>query len=116
MKINTVCENRIFVRAYRKGAKRPGKYTVVYALKSHPSSPLKLGLTVTKGRGGAVVRSRIRRVLRSAFYDAVRRNDVSSGWNIIVVARDACISAKSTDISPELESSLLSLGVLSKKT
>ena len=114
MKINPVCENRIFQRAYRKGKKYAGRYCVIYTLPNNQNGDLRLGLTVTKGRGGAVVRCRIRRILRAAYCDVLSRRGVTGGCNIIIVARDAAVTAKSTDIVPEIEAGLDFLGVLSK--
>lgn len=115
MKINPVCENRTFQRAYRKGKKYAGRYCVIYALPKRPDDGVRLGLTVTKGRGGAVVRCRIRRILRAAWYDVMSRREIKCGFDIIIVARDASVTAKSTDISPELEAGLDYLDVLLKQ-
>lgn len=112
MRIDSVCENRTFLRAYRKGKKYAGRYIVVYCVKTSPDSPCRLGLTVTKGRGCAVVRSRIKRILRAAWYDVVTRRGLRSGNDVILVARDSTAEAKSTDISTELEAGLDALGVL----
>ena len=112
MKIDSVCENRTFQRAYRKGKKYAGKYIVIYDLKKRPDSGTRLGLTVTKGRGGAVVRSRVRRILRAAWRSVLSRRTAARGHDVIIVARDASVNAKSTEIAPELETGLCSLGVL----
>ena len=112
MKIQTVCDNRTFQRAYRKGKKYAGHRIVVYALRSHPDTAPKLGLTVTKGRGSAVVRNRIKRILRAAYADVASRRTVSDGYEIIIVARDAAAAASACDITPELEHAFETLGVI----
>ncbi len=112
MKIVSVCENRTFQRAYKKGKKYAGRYIVIYALKSCADAPCRLGLTVTKGRGGAVVRSRIRRILRAAWRDVLSRNPASPGFDVIIVARNSSVEAKSVDIAPELRAGLRYLGVV----
>ncbi len=111
MKIVSVCENRSFLRAYKKGKKFAGKYIVVYALRTGPEDPCRLGLTVTKKRGGAVVRSRVRRILRAAWREALGSKSAVPGFDVIIVARDSAVTAKSTDISPELSKALSYLGV-----
>ena len=115
MKIRSVCENRTFLYAYRKGKKHVGRYAVIYAVRSRPDAPCRLGLTVSKGRGGAVVRCRIKRILREAWRDVVRRRGDGRGFDIIIVAKDAAVTAKSNDIIPELEAGLDALGVLEAK-
>lgn len=112
MKTVTICDNRAFGRGYRKGKKYAGKYVVIYAVRTRPDMPLRLGLTVTKGRGGAVVRNRIKRILRASWCDVMRRYGGNVGNDVIIVARDAAASAKSTDITPELESGLVFLGIV----
>ena len=120
MKIYPVCENRAFQRAYKKGKKAAGKYIVVYVIKTSDKDAAKtangkpvtrLGLTVTKGRGGAVVRNRIKRVLRAAWCGAAEKCAFSGGLDVIIVARDAAAEAKSSDILPELLSLSEKLGV-----
>lgn len=117
MKIATICENRIFSRAYSKGKKCAGRYTVVYALFNN-SKKFRIGLTVTKARGSAVVRNRIKRVIRHACYEVFEKYGMPSGCDLIIVARDACAFVKSSKAAEDMEKSLLRLGVISeiKKT
>ena len=112
MKIVSVCENRSYLRAYKNGKKYAGKYVIAYALKTNQGSPCRLGLTVTKKRGIAVVRSRVRRILRAAWCEVLSKRHAKDGFDVILVARDSAVSAKSSDISPELERALLYLGVI----
>lgn len=114
MKTHPVRENRTFLRAYKKGRKYAGKYCVIYVLSRPPENGVRLGLTVTKGRGGSVVRCRIRRILRAAWCDVMMRKRILTGADVIIVARDAAVTAKSTDIAPELEAGLGFLGVTEK--
>ena len=115
MKIQTVCDNRIFGRAYRKGKKRAGRYIVVYVIKGRGKC-CRLGITVTKERGSAVVRNRIKRIIRAAWRDVAVRCTLTEGCDVIVVARDAAADTKSTEIAPELEDMLVVLGAAEKKT
>ncbi len=115
MKIVSVCENRTFLRAYRKGKKFAGRYIVVYAVRNEGSPLCRLGLTVTKGRGCAVVRSRVRRILRASWRYVVSKYPAKSGFDVIIVARDSAVSAKSTDIAPELCRGLSYLGVIANE-
>ena len=44
----------------------------------------------------------------------MKERHVKSGADVIIVARDAAVAAKSTDIVPELDAGLLFLGVTEK--
>ena len=75
MKHIAIGENHLYSKAYSKGAKFVGKGVVVYVLKdlkakllkkAHPNKEMvnRIGLTVSKKMGHAVVRSRVKRILR----------------------------------------------------
>lgn len=108
-----VREDHLYRKAYAKGRKYVGRYAVVYVMKDLKASRLakanpqkkkvnRLGLTVTKKLGGAVMRNRVKRVLREA-YRLIEKDGVLRHGNIvIIVARDAAKTAKSTEIEAEL--------------
>lgn len=113
MKITTICENRIYARAYRKGKKYAGKYSVLYALKNGTDTA-RIGLTVTKARGTAVVRSRIKRVLRHAYYEVVNECGEPRGYDVIIVSRDAAAFAKSNVVAVDMKKGMLALGIVAQ--
>ena len=51
----------------------------------------RVGVTVSKKLGKAVVRNRVRRRLREVY--RLNEDKFLSGWDIVVVARSRCISA-----------------------
>ena len=81
--------NHIFRRLYSSVGQVNG-YMVLYARKNRTGQN-RVGLTVSKKLGKAVVRNRIRRRLREVY----RLNEArfAPGWDIVVVARSRCISA-----------------------
>ncbi len=111
MKIETVCENRVFTRAYSKGKKHAGKYSVLYVLKNS-SGKTRIGLTVTKARGGAVTRNRIKRVLRAAVTENMKDPGFSHSGDIIIVARDACAFSKSDAVARDMKNGFIRLGLI----
>ncbi len=115
MKIEAVCENRVYQRAYSKGQKHAGKYSVVYVLKNR-SGRTRIGLTVTKARGGAVTRNRIKRVLRAAVTENMKDPSFCHSGDIIIVARDACAFAKSNTVAADMRKGFLRLGLLTEDT
>ena len=98
----TVKENYEFRRIYRKGRSAVSPYFVVYCLKNRAGAS-RLGITVSKKLGHAVVRNRVRRRLREIY----RLNEAQflPGYDIVVVARSRAVEAS----FQELRESYLSL-------
>lgn len=89
-------QNRDFQSCYRRGVCIPSRLVVLYALPNKlPVS--RLGITTGKKLGGAVVRSRLRRVIRQAW----RENELSVpvGVDVVIVARHALIETSSVQLS-----------------
>ena len=82
---NTVKLNREFRYAYKKGAKIVTDAIVFHWYKNRQSSN-KLGLTVSTSLGKAVVRNRVKRLIRAAY--SARKDELKKGYNIIIVARN----------------------------
>ena len=81
--------NHIFRRLYATAGYANG-YLVLYA-KRNRTQTNRVGVTVGKKLGHAVVRNRVRRRLREIY----RLNEArfAPGWDIVVVARSRCIKA-----------------------
>ena len=81
--------NHIFRRLYASSG-HANSYLVLYARKNRTATN-RVGLTVSKKLGCAVVRNRVRRRLREVY----RLNELrfAPGWDIVVVARSRCVNA-----------------------
>ena len=81
--------NHIFRRLYATPAQANG-YLVLYARRNRTAQN-RVGVTVGKKLGHAVIRNRVRRRLREVY----RLNEAkfAPGWDIVVVARSRCIKA-----------------------
>jgi ribonuclease P protein component len=79
-----------FERVYRQGRSKANRFLVLYAFpREEGSAPAedgpRLGLSVSRRVGGAVDRTRVKRVLREAFWEEARR--LPAGSDYVVVAR-----------------------------
>ena len=124
MKHIAIKENHLYSKAYTKGAKYVSRNVCVYVLKDYKASKLqnahpdkvmvnRVGLTVSKKIGHAVVRSRVKRILREGLRQVELTNNLLKGYLIVLVARPSCISAKSTDIARDLQKAFSALKLFS---
>ena len=81
--------NHIFQRLYRTNGQANG-YLVLYARKNRTSTN-RVGITVSKKLGHAVVRNRVRRRLREVY--RLNEEKFQPGWDIVVVARTKAVHA-----------------------
>jgi ribonuclease P protein component len=97
--INVIKQNERFQMIFEQGHSMYGKYLVVYFLQNH-TAVNRFGFCVGKKIGIAVIRNRIKRLLR----EAVRQIPASQirGWDILLVSKKAILQAKLLDISKEL--------------
>ena len=97
-----------FVGAQTDGKKLHGRHVLVLARKRNdPECVGRLGITVTKKVGNAVVRNRIKRLVR----EWMRLHGwVPKGWDIVVVAKDsAARQLHPDDFAPDLSKILRQL-------
>jgi ribonuclease P protein component len=95
-----------FVAVQSGGRKLHGRHVLVLA-KEQALPVGRLGITVTKKVGNAVVRNRIRRLLR----EWLRLNGwIPPGWDVVVVAKDsAARQGHPDDFAPDLSKILRQL-------
>ena len=76
-----------FERVYRQGRSKANRFLVLYAFPREEGSDEgpRLGLSVSRRVGGAVDRTRVKRVLREAFWEEAQR--LPAGSDYVVVAR-----------------------------
>ena len=86
--------NHIFRRLYATSGVANG-LLVLYAKPNH-SATNRVGITVSKKLGGAVVRNRVRRRLREVY--RLNESRFLPGFDIVVVARSRAVSAALSDL------------------
>ena len=121
MKFPAIKEPHLYNKAYRSGTHFFGRYVCVYVLKDLHAKRLKkehpqkifvnrLGLAVSKKVGGAVKRSRAKRIIRAAY--AEEKDRLRLGYLIVISAKPEINGMKSTDISKEMRYAFKKLDML----
>lgn len=105
-------QNYEFRRLYRRGKSFATPYLVVYALKTRRNVN-RIGLTVTPKLGKAVVRNRIKRLLREAY--RLNEDKICQSYDFILVARSKIVGAKCQKVEKELLKAINQLGLLKEQ-
>ena len=111
MKFPAIKEHHLYNKAYRSGKHFFGRYVCVYILKDlhagrlkkeHPQKIVvnRLGLSVSKKVGGAVKRSRAKRIIRAGY--STLESSLKKGFLIVISAKPEIEGKKSGDIAKEL--------------
>ncbi len=125
MKFKAVTENHLYKKAYAKGERFCGRYVAVYVLRDYAAERIRrarpdksyvnrIGISTSKKIGGAVVRSRVRRIIREGYREVERKVTLQKGKLVIIAARSAAAGAKSTDIARELMYALRRVDMIKK--
>ena len=117
IKIDSIKENHLFSKVYAKGKTFAGKNLVVYALPNYKQNGKTLiGITASKKLGGAVQRSRVRRIIREAYRRAADQN-FCRPFLIVVVARRPAFEKgrKMQELIPEFTRAFHRLGLFGEE-
>lgn len=100
--------NHIFQRLYRTSGQANG-YLVLYARRNRTDTN-RVGITVGKKLGHAVVRNRVRRRLREVY--RLNEDKFQAGWDIVVVARTRAVYAEFNQLVDAYMSAAQKAGIL----
>ena len=112
MKEIAIKENHLYNKTYTRGKRFVGKYVAVYVLRDLATKRLKaanpmgeyvnrLGISVSKKVGGAVKRSRAKRIIRAAY--ACHKDALKKGFLVVISAKPEIEGKKSRDIAREMK-------------
>ena len=113
MKFTAITENHLYSKAYSKGKRAVTSALAVYILpdyaakrlaKAHPQKKTvnRIGLTTSKTLGGAVVRSRCRRLMHEAMRLIMKEKPVKVGFLIVIAARHGMLQLKMDEVKKQL--------------
>ena len=122
MKFRAIKENHLYSKAYSKGKRAVTNALAVYILpdyaakrlaKAHPQKKVmnRIGLTTSTKLGGAVTRSRCRRIMREGLRALEKEKTLKVGFLIVIAARSAAVNLKSTEIKQQLDTAFTKLGM-----
>ncbi|GIP40646.1 ribonuclease P protein component [Paenibacillus sp. J31TS4] len=111
-KENRLAKREDFQKVYRRGKSFANHQFVVYRLEQREPAPLRLGVSVSKKVGNAVVRNRLRRTVK----EIVRLNldRLEANVDVIVIARKPVAEMEYAGIQSSLLHVLKRAGLLKK--
>ena len=125
MKYTTLKEHHLYNKTFSRGARFSGQHLSVFVLRDYAAKRLKkenpekksynrFGVSVTKRVGGAVQRSRAKRILRAG-YGAVEP-ELKTGFLIVITPKEGILDIKSTDVEKELRRGFLKLDMFREQS
>ncbi len=78
-------KNEEFQHVFKNGKSFANRQLVIYYVKGNTQTHFRIGLSVSKKIGNAVVRNRVKRYLRQSFLEL--KEGIDSSFDIVIIAR-----------------------------
>ncbi len=109
-KSNRVTARKEYQAIYQTGSKVVHRCLVLY-FKPNQLDRVRLGISVSKRIGNAVVRNRIKRLFREAF--RLNRHRYRPGYDLVCIARKPILKLNSDQLVEQLDKALNKAGLIS---
>ena len=94
-------KNEEFQTVFKKGKSFANRQFVVYCLKKENQTAFRIGLSVGKKIGNAVVRNRVKRYLRQTFLEL--KDEVRQDMDYVIIARNQAANLDFHETKKSLE-------------
>lgn len=111
MKTISLKRNSDFRKLYARGKSFAGGYIVLYAAKNRLGVN-RTGLTVSKSLGKAVVRNRLKRLMRESYRQLDGK--IAQGYDFVIVSRNRAVGKSQEQIMKDMEYAMKKLGLIEK--
>ncbi len=98
-KAGRLCRNKSFQAVYRSGKSYANRHLVLYVLPQHGCGR-RVGFAAGKRLGSAVVRNRVKRLLREAY--RLEQHRLKGGFDLVIVGRQPVVNEKLSTVTAAL--------------
>lgn len=99
-KKHRIKKNDEFQTVFQKGKSTANRQFVVYQLDKEEQPNFRIGLSVSKKIGNAVVRNRIKRMIRQSITEL--KDEIDSGKDFVIIARKPCAEMTYEEVKKSL--------------
>jgi len=106
-------KDRQFQTVFKEGKSYGNRQFIIYVLRKESQEAFRIGLSVSKKIGNAVVRNRVKRYIRQAFTEINHR--IKDDYDFIIIARKPAADFTFTEVKSSLLHILKKTNVLRVK-
>lgn len=108
-KTERILASRVFRQLYAEGRRQMGRFVVLYA-HQRPDGPRQLGVVTSRRVGGAVVRNRVRRLLRETYRH--HKHHLPDHLQLVMIARPAIAGKGLSEVASDVLRTWAAAGLL----